>query len=218
MRKGWLLSCVAAGLCMLAVGSTAFAESNKSNPAKAHHARTTYSSSKSSDSSSEGSEATESGSERSGGNANELGPPPGGGPGGPGGPGRGGPGGPAGGGPGGTVHSTSVLLNKAGTAYITVTSDSGTVKSVDATAGSLVITEGTKSVTYKTVTLTIPSDAKVILDGKSSALEKLTEGDRVSVSSSSEGTIVQAGNSSFDPKRIGRRGGPPLGGQPPISE
>ncbi len=211
MRKGWLLSCVAAGLCMLAVGSTAFAESGKSNRAKSHHDRTIYGSSRSSGSSSEGTESTEGGSERSAGNANQVGPPPGGGPGGPGGPGSGGPGGPA-------VHATTVVLNKAGTAYITVTTDTGTVRSVAATAGTLTITEGTKSVTYKTVTLTIPSDAKVILDGKSSSLEKLTEGDRVSVSSSSEGTVVQAGDSSFDPKHIGRQGGPPIGGQPPISE
>ncbi len=124
-----------------------------------------------------------------------------------------------GGGPG-AVHSESVVLDKAGTAYITVTSDSGTVKSVEASAGKLTIVEGTKSVTYKTLTLTIPSEAKVTLDGKTSSLEKLTEADHVTVSSSSEGTDVMAFDSSFHPEGgpQGGHGGPPPGGQPPSSE
>jgi Cu/Ag efflux protein CusF len=124
-----------------------------------------------------------------------------------------------GGGPG-AVHSESVVLDKAGTAYITVTSDSGTVKSVEASAGKLTIVEGTKSVTYKTLTLTIPSEAKVTLDGETSSLEKLAEGDHVTVSSSSEGTEVMATDSSFHPEGgpQGGHGGPPQGGQPPSGE
>jgi len=105
------------------------------------------------------------------------------------------------------VHSESVVLNKAGTEYITETTDSGTVRSVEASAGKLTIIEGVKSVTYKTVTLTIPSNATVVLDGKSSSLSALAEGDHVSVSASSEGTRVFATDSSFHPE-----GGPPHGG------
>jgi hypothetical protein len=134
-------------------------------------------------------------------------------------PGHGGPGGPpgAGGGPGGqAVHSVSVVLNKAKTAYITQTSDSGTLESVDSAAGTITLLEGTKSVTYKTATVTVPSGATVTLDGKSSTLSALVAGDHVSVSSSSDGTDVMAMDSSFKPEG----GAPPAGakGQAPPSE
>lgn len=126
------------------------------------------------------------------------------------------------GGPGGpgafAVHAESVVLNKAGTEFITLTTDSGTVKSVEASAGKLTIAEAAKSVTYKTVTLSIPSGAKVTLDGKSSSLESLKEGDRVRVSSSSEGTSVEATDSSFHPEGGGWHGGPPPAAQTPGSE
>jgi len=141
--------------------------------------------------------ATTRKSARSGATPGEGGAPPGGG-------GPGGPGGP------GAVHAESVVLNKAGTAYITVTTDSGTVKSVDSGSSQLTIVEGVKSVTYKTVTLTIPSEAKVTLDGKSSSLADLAEGDHVTVSSSSEGTAVFATDSSFHPE-----GGPQVHPGPP---
>jgi hypothetical protein len=134
------------------------------------------------------------------------------------GPGEGGPRGGGPGGAGGAVHSESVVLDKAGTAFITLTSDSGTVKSVEASAGKLTILEAAKSVTYKEVTLTIPSGATVTLDGKSSALEHLAAGDEVHVSSSSEGTTVFATDSSFHPEGAHGFGGPPPGGAPPSSE
>ncbi len=121
----------------------------------------------------------------------------------------------AGGGPGGhgmAVHSVDVVLNKAGTAYITQTEDSGTVTSVDASAGTLTIKEGTTTVTYGTPTLTIPSGATVTLDGATSSLEKLADGDHVQVSSSSEGTTVFATDSSFTPSGHGPAGGGPGGG------
>ena len=144
-------------------------------------------------------------SARSGAKLGEGGAPPPGGPGGPGWP--------------GAVHSESVVLNKAGTGYITVTSDSGTVKSVEASAGKLTIAEGVKSVSYKTVTLTIPSEAKVSLDGNSSSLADLAEGDHVTVSSSSEGTTVFATDSSFHPEGgPGHPGPPPAGGETGYSE
>jgi hypothetical protein len=128
-------------------------------------------------------------------------------------PGHGAPGGgPGGGGPGGgpgmqAVHSVSVVLDKAKTAYITQTSDRGTIESVDSGAGTITIVEGTKSVTYKTASVDVPSDATITLDGKTSTLGALVAGDRVSVSSSSDGTVVMATDSSFRPE-----GGPGMGG------
>jgi hypothetical protein len=123
------------------------------------------------------------------------------------------PGGP-GGGPGGAVHSVAEVLNKAGTAYISVTTDSGTITSADTSAGTITLKEGTSSVTYATPTITIPSGATVTLDGKTSSLGALAEGDRVSISSSSEGTTVFATDSSFQPAGgPGGMGGP--GGPPP---
>jgi hypothetical protein len=115
---------------------------------------------------------------------------------------------------GGAVHSVSVVLNKARTAFVTQTSDRGTVEGVDASAGAVTILEGTKSITYKTVTVTIPSTASVSLDGKTSTLSALVKGDRVSVSSSSDGTDVIAADSSFRPEG-GPGGGGAKGQMPP---
>ncbi len=120
------------------------------------------------------------------------------------------------GGPGDEVHAVEVVLNKAGTAYISVTDDSGTITAIDAGAGTITLKEGTSSVTYATPTITIPSGATVNLDGASSSLEKLSVGDHVSISSSSEGTNVFATDSSFKPAEgHGPMGAPPQGGQPP---
>jgi len=115
----------------------------------------------------------------------------------------------------GAVHPESVVLNKKGDAFITVTTDSGKVQSVDAGAGTITIREGTKTVTYKTVTLTIPSGATIVLDGKSSSLSALAAEDHVMVSSSSEGTRVFAADSSFQPLAMGHGGPPPGAGPPP---
>jgi hypothetical protein len=117
-------------------------------------------------------------------------------------PGHDGHGGPPGGrGPGGgAVHSVDIVLNKAKSAYITQTTDEGTVESVDSSGGSITLLEGTKAVTYKTVTVTVPSSATVTLDGKTSTLSALVTGDRVSISSSSDGTDVTAMDASFKPE------------------
>ena len=132
----------------------------------------------------------------------------------PGWPGRGG--GPPGPGDGRAVHSVSVVLDKAGTAFVTATTDNGKIQSVDASGDSLTIVEGTDSVTYKTVTLTIPAGATISLDAKTSQLSSLVAGDRVSVSSSSDGTTVFATDSSFAPGHgPGGPGGPGPGGPPP---
>jgi len=124
------------------------------------------------------------------------------------------PGGPMGGPGGGAVHSVSVVLNRAGTAFVTQTTDRGTIKSVDAGAGTITITEGTKTVTYETPTLTIPAGATVTLDGKSSSLASLAAGDHVAVSSSSDGTTVFAMDSLFKPDGGPGHGGPPQGMPP----
>jgi hypothetical protein len=126
------------------------------------------------------------------------------------------PGGMMGGGPGSGIHSVSVVPDKAGTSFITLTSDSGTVQSVDTSASTIAIVEGTKSTTYKTPTLTIPSDATIKRDGKTATLAEIKANDRVSVSSSSEGATVFATDSSFEPSSGPGRGGPPgMGGPPP---
>jgi hypothetical protein len=120
-------------------------------------------------------------------------------------------------GPGGEVHAVEVVLNKAGTDYITVTEDNGTITAIDASAGKITLEEGTEKVTYATPTIAIPSGATVLLDGASSSLDKLKAGDRVSISSSSEGTTVFATDSSFKPPAPDgmRHVGPPPGGAPP---
>jgi hypothetical protein len=102
-------------------------------------------------------------------------------------------------GPFGAVHSVSEVLNKAGTAYIAETTDSGTITAVDSTSGTITLTEGTSKVTYGTPTITIPSSATVTLDGKTSSLADLAAKDHVTISSSSDGTTVFAIDSSFGP-------------------
>lgn len=184
MRRKATLAGLVLAVCAL-TAATALAASTKSSKSSSRHTTTTTRK-----------------SARAGGAPGEGGPP-GGGPG-----WGGGPGGPL------AVHSESVVLDKAGTEFITVTTDSGTVKSVEASSGALTITEAAKSVTYKTVSLSIPSDAKVTLDGKSSSLASLAEGDRVTVSSSSEGVYVNAADSSFHPEGGPARAGAPPWGQP----
>jgi hypothetical protein len=109
------------------------------------------------------------------------------------------------------VHSEAVVPNKAGDGFITVTTDSGTVKSVS--GDQLTITEGTKTVTYKNVTVTVSSDATVYRNGAKAALSDLHAGDHVVVSQSSEGTFVGAFDSQHRPPFGGRpHFGPPPGG------
>jgi hypothetical protein len=134
---------------------------------------------------------------------------------------------------GGPVHADAVVLNRAGTAFETVTQDNGAFKSLS--GDQLTITEGTKTVTYKDVTLTIPSGATVYRNGAKAALTDLATGDRVHVSQAPEGTTVfaedaahQAAHAANGPDggpghpgpgfrgafRGGPPGGPPGGGPP----
>jgi hypothetical protein len=114
------------------------------------------------------------------------------------------------------VHAEVVALNKAGTGFVTVTEDNGTVKSVS--DDQLTITESARkadgsSVTYKDTTLTLPSDAKLRRNGETASLSDLRAGDHVHVASSSDGTFVDAFDSSHRPPH--GPGGPPPGGPPP---
>lgn len=102
------------------------------------------------------------------------------------------------------VHIQATVLDKAGTGFITVTEDNGTVQSLS--GDQLTIKEAVGSVTYRTVTLTIPSTATVMRDFQSAKLSALHVGDRVRVAQSSDGTIVFAVDSSAWPKRPGMPG------------
>jgi hypothetical protein len=86
------------------------------------------------------------------------------------------------------VHADAVVATKNG--FETVTLDRGFVQSVS--GQQLTIKEGTKKVTYKTVTLTIPSSAKVRDDGHAAALSLLTTGQRVGVIQGPNATYVIA--------------------------
>ncbi len=114
-----------------------------------------------------------------------------------------------------------VVPNKAGNGFVTVTEDRGVITALDAGGGKITLKEGTSSATYATPTISIPSGATVLLDGAASSLEKLKEGDHVSISSSSEGTTVFAIDSSFKPGAgrwpmgAGPQGGAPQGGALP---
>jgi hypothetical protein len=75
------------------------------------------------------------------------------------------------------IHAEAVVATKTG--FATVTLDRGFVQSVS--GRQLTIREGTKNATYRTVTLAIPSNAKVRDDRRASALSALTPGQRVAV-------------------------------------
>jgi hypothetical protein len=74
--------------------------------------------------------------------------------------------------------------------FATATLDRGFVSSVS--GQQLTIREGTKKRTYKTVTLTIPSGARVRDNGKAATLGQLTDGQRVSVVRGPKRTTVVA--------------------------
>jgi len=95
------------------------------------------------------------------------------------------------------VHSESVVPNEKG-GFETVTMDRGTFSSLS--GEQLTITEGTKSATYKTVTLTIPSDATVYRNGEKAVLSDIKSGDTVTVVQSPSGTTVSAFDAEHEPK------------------
>jgi hypothetical protein len=87
-----------------------------------------------------------------------------------------------------TVQANLVVATKSG--FDTVTVDRGFVQSVS--GQQLTIREGTKKATYKDVTLTIPSNAKVRDNRRSSTLSALTAGQRVAVVEAPQRTWVIA--------------------------
>jgi hypothetical protein len=87
------------------------------------------------------------------------------------------------------VHSDAIVPNEKG-GFDTITMDRGKFASLS--GQDLTITEGTKTATYKTVTLTIPSDATVRRNGEDAHLSDIKSGDTVNVVQSPKGTFVDA--------------------------
>jgi hypothetical protein len=75
------------------------------------------------------------------------------------------------------VHGEVVVPSKGG--FVTVTFDKGIVKSLS--GQQLTLTEGTKTATYKTVTLTIPAGAQVRDNHHAATLADVRAGQRVKV-------------------------------------
>jgi hypothetical protein len=76
-----------------------------------------------------------------------------------------------------SVHGDLVVATKNG--FVTITLDRGRVQSVN--GQQLTLSEGTKTATYKTVILTIPTNAKVRDNGKLVALGDVKAGQRATV-------------------------------------
>jgi hypothetical protein len=86
------------------------------------------------------------------------------------------------------VHGDLIVGTKHG--FVTVSFDRGYVDSV---AGQqLTISEGTRETTYKTITVDVPSDARVRDNGRRSTLAELTRGQRVIVIHAPKRTLVIA--------------------------
>jgi hypothetical protein len=99
------------------------------------------------------------------------------------------------------VHSDTVVPNEKG-GFDTVTMDRGSFSSLS--GDQLTITEGTKTATYKTVTLTIPSGATVRRNGEDAKLSDLKSGDTVMVMQSPKATVVAANDAQHPdlPQRL----------------
>jgi hypothetical protein len=87
------------------------------------------------------------------------------------------------------VHADAVVPNDKG-GFDTVTMDRGSFSSLS--GDQLTITEGTKSATYKTVTIPIPANATVRRNEEKAQLTDLKAGDEVMVLQSPNGTVVAA--------------------------
>lgn len=123
---------------------------------------------------------------------------------------------------GGPVHAQAVIRKPDGSGFLTITSDRGTLNSVDGTTVHL--KEGTAKATYKDdVAVDVGSSAHVIRNGKKAALSDLQPGDHVSViTGAPEGNIVIAADDAFLKQRVKDHqrwrhfgpGGPPPPGAP----
>ena len=88
------------------------------------------------------------------------------------------------------VHADAVVPQRGGT-FANVVYDRGTVKSVS--GQDLTLTEGPGTATYKTVTITIPADARVRrARTRHATLTSLQAGDRVRVLQGPKHTLVRA--------------------------
>ena len=112
------------------------------------------------------------------------------------------------------VHSVSVQLNEAGTAFVTVTRDEGTVKAIS--GNEITVHEGTATVTYQDAAITVPDGATITRNDATAALADIKVGDRISISTSSDGTYVRADDPTFRP--AGGRGHGRFGGPPPPAD
>jgi hypothetical protein len=122
------------------------------------------------------------------------------------------------------VHSEIVVPSRDGDGFVTVTQDTGAVRSVHGTR--LAITQGSGETTCKTATLDIPGDARVLRNGEKAELRDLQDGDQVHVSQSPQDTFVYAVGrervrTALDRVRGLRRpssfGAVPAPGPPPIA-
>jgi hypothetical protein len=87
-----------------------------------------------------------------------------------------------------TVSGQFVVRTKTG--WATVGYARGTVEGVS--GQQLTLNEGTKKASYKTVTMTIPTAAKVRVNGKPSSLSAVTAGERAIVLTLPKRTVVIA--------------------------
>jgi type II secretory pathway pseudopilin PulG len=132
---------------------------------------------------------------------------------------------------GGPVHATAVVPNQDGTGFDTITTDAGTLNSVDGTTVHL--KEGTDKATYKDdAAIDVGSDAKVIRNRADAKLSDLKQGDHVRViTGGPKGSIVIAEDDAFITQQkkewerhgFGHRhgfgpGGPPPGAPAPGSD
>ena len=116
------------------------------------------------------------------------------------------------------VHVDAVVPKRGG-GFETVTMDRGSYSSLS--ANQLTINEGTKTATYKTVTLAIPSGATIRRNGVQAQLSDLRSGDEVTVVQSPPSTVVIAHDAKHDlgfrPGLLRRHGLPRTGsGLPPL--
>ncbi len=86
------------------------------------------------------------------------------------------------------VHGNVVVATRTG--FVTVTFDRGTVQSVS--GNQLVLRDGTKTATYRTVTLTVPATAHVRDNGAKAALTDIKSGQRALVIQAPQHTWVIA--------------------------
>ena len=98
---------------------------------------------------------------------------------------------------GGPVHAEAVIPKADGSGFYTVTTDAGTLNSVDGTTVHL--KEGTDKATYKDdVAIDVGSDAKVIRNHQDAKLSDLKVGDHVRViTGTPKGNIVIAEDDAF---------------------